>query len=366
MKVPFVSLKPVNEETRDELTKAFNRVLDNSNYILGNELDGFEKAYAKYCGAKYCVGCGTGLDALFLILKAYGIGTGDEVIIPSNTFIATALAVTYAGAKPVLVEPHQDTFLLDENLIEKNITKRTKAIIAVQLYGQVCNMDKILQIARKHRLKLIEDAAQAHGAEYKGKKVGSLADAAGFSFYPGKNLGALGDGGAVLTNDKDVADKVRILRNYGSDYKYHHILQGNNSRLDEMQAAFLHVKLPYLDKWNKERRRIADRYMSEICNERVILPTIADNVTPIWHIFAVRIPQNRETFVEYLKDKGIMTNKHYPIPIHLQKAYSDLGYQKGELPIAESISETEVSIPMYYGMTDDEIGYVIKAVNEYR
>lgn len=365
MNVPFVSFRPMEKELDKELRAAFERVYTASWYIEGKEDEAFEKEFAEYCNASYCVGVGNGLDALMLALKALGIKEGDEVIVPSNTYIATALAVTYVGAKPVFVEPDISTFNINPSLIEEKITDKTKAIMPVHLYGQACDMDSIMEIARKHNLKVIEDCAQAHGALYKGKKVGTFGDAAGFSFYPGKNLGALGDAGAVITNNKEVADKVRALGNYGSDYKYHHIYLGNNSRLDELQAAFLRAKLSILDKMNEERRRIANRYLAEIKNENVILPSFKEDYVPVWHIFGIR-SDRREELEKYLNDNGVGTNKHYPIPIHLQKCYENLGISEGELPVAEEISSTELSIPMFYGMTDDEINQVIDTINNFK
>lgn len=364
MSIPFVSFKPMEIELDKEIRAAFDRVFTRSWYIEGEEGKNFEELFAQYCGTQYCVGCGNGLDALMLSLKALRIGEGDEVIIPSNTFIATALAVTYTGATPVLVEPHIDTYNINIDLIEEKITERTKCILPVHLYGQPAEMDPIMAIAKKHGLYVVEDCAQAHGALYRGKKVGSFGDAAGFSFYPGKNLGALGDGGAVVTNNKDLADKVRALGNYGSDYKYHHIYQGHNSRLDEFQAAFLLAKLPHLDRMNEERRRIAARYLEEIHNDRLILPKVIENVVPVWHIFAVRCKE-REKLIQYLDALGISTNKHYPIPIHRQVAYAGLDISHEELPIAEEISGTECSLPMYYGLKEEEISYVIQKLNAF-
>ncbi len=365
MSVPFVSFRPMEKELDKELRAAFERVYTASWYIEGKEDEAFEKEFAEYCNAGYCVGVGNGLDALMLALKALGIKEGDEVIVPSNTYIATALAVTYVGAKPVFVEPDISTFNINTSLIEEKITDKTKAIMPVHLYGQACDMDPIMEIARKHNLKVIEDCAQAHGALYKGKKVGTFGDAAGFSFYPGKNLGALGDAGAVITNNKEVADKVRALGNYGSDYKYHHIYLGNNSRLDELQAAFLRAKLSILDKMNEERRRIANRYLAEIKNDNVVLPSFKEDYVPVWHIFGIR-SDRREELEKYLNDNGVGTNKHYPIPIHLQKCYESLGMHEGDLPVAEEISSTELSIPMFYGMTDDEINQVIDTINNFK
>lgn len=365
MKIPFVSFLPMENELNNDLRSAFDRVFTRSWYIEGVEDEAFENAFGDYCGAKYCVGVGNGLDALILILKALGIGKGDEVIVPSNTYIATALAVTYVGATPVFVEPMLSTFNINPDMIEAAITAHTKAIIPVHLYGQACEMDPIMSIAMKHGLKVIEDCAQAHGATYKGQKIGTFGDAAGFSFYPGKNLGALGDAGAVVTNNKELAAKVRAMGNYGSDYKYHHIYKGNNSRLDELQAAFLVAKLPHLERMNGERRRIADRYLTEIKNPKVILPTVEKENIPVWHIFGIRCAE-RDALEKKLNDAGIGTNKHYPIPIHLQECYKDLGYAEGAFPVAEEISKTELSIPMYYGLTDEEIDYVIDAINSFQ
>lgn len=364
MKIPFVSFLPAERELDTEIKSAFERVYANSRYILGKEDEQFEKAFAGFCGTDYCIGCGNGLDALILALKALEIGEGDEVIVPSNTYIATALAVTYVGAVPVFVEPDIRTYNIDSALIEGKITSETKAIMPVHLYGQPCDMDAVMDIAEKHGLYVVEDCAQAHGAMYKGKRVGSFGIASGFSFYPGKNLGALGDGGAVTTNDKTLADKIRALGNYGSDYKYHNIYQGQNSRLDEMQAAFLSVKLPQLDRMNAERRRIAKLYIEGIKNPEIIMPFVIPDAEPVWHIFSVRC-EHRDKLEQYLNKNEICTNKHYPIPIHLQECYKDLGIKRGGLPIAEKISETQLSLPMYYGMTDEQIDYVIDCINAF-
>ena len=364
MKVPFVTFKPLEAELDTALRGAFERVYARSWYIEGEEDTVFEAAFAEYCGARFCVGVGNGLDALMLALKALGVSEGDEVIVPSNTYIATALAVTYVGAKPVFVEPDIRTFNIDPARIEDAITERTKAIMPVHLYGQPCDMDPIMEIARRRGLYVVEDCAQAHGATYKGKKIGGFGDAAGFSFYPGKNLGALGDAGATVTSDEALAAKVRALGNYGSDYKYHHIYKGNNSRLDELQAAFLAAKLPMLDKVNEERRRVAALYSKGITNPRVKLPWVPDYAMPVWHVYGVRCDQ-RDALEAWLNVHGIGTNKHYPIPMHLQKCYNELEIPEGALPIAEEISRTELSLPMYYGMTDDEIQYVIDAVNSF-
>ena len=366
MKVPFVSFEAMHSEIREQLDNAYKSVMDSNYFIQGQACAQFEKEYADYCGVKYCIGVGNGLDALMLILRAMDIGAGDEVIVPSNTYIATALAVSYVGAAPVFVEPDIETFNIDPKLIEEKITVKTKAIIAVHLQGRPADMDAIKAIAEKYDLKVIEDAAQAHGAKYKGQKVGSLGDAAGFSFYPGKNLGALGDGGCVTTNNKEIADKVRALGNYGSDYKYHHIYKGVNSRLDEMQAAFLSVKLKSLDKWNEERRRIAARYLSGINNSLIALPKASDKeYEHVYHVFVIRCKE-RDRLEAYLADNGIGTLKHYPIPMHLQGAYEDLGLKENDLPIAEEISNTVLSIPMYYGMTDEQVDCVVKILNGFK
>lgn len=364
MNVPFVSFRPLEKELDTQLRAAFARVFENSWYIEGKEDEAFEKSFAEYCGTKYCIGCGNGLDALVLALRALDIGAGDEVIVPSNTFIATALAVTYVDAVPVFVEPDIRTYNIDPAKIEEKLTDKTKAIMPVHLYGQPCDMEPIMAIAKKYGLYVIEDCAQAHGATYKGQVIGSFGDAAGFSFYPGKNLGALGDAGAVVTDDEALAVKVRALGNYGSDYKYHHIYKGCNSRLDELQAAFLSAKLPLMDKVNEDRRATAKRYLEGITNPAIILPYVSEYAAPVWHLFAVRCDR-RDELAEYLAQKGIGTNKHYPIPMHLQGCYADLGIAEGALPIAEEISRTELSLPMYYGMTDEQIQYVIDCINAF-
>ena len=365
MQIPYNSFDGIHGEIHEELASRFEQVLSKNCYIMGDEVSDFEKSFAEYIGVKYAVGCGNGLEALHLILRAMGIGEGDEVIVPSNTYIASALAVTYAGATPVFVEPDINTYNIDPKRIEEKITKKTKAIMVVHLYGRVCDMDAVSEVARKHNLPIVEDAAQAHGATYKGKKAGSFGIAAGFSFYPGKNLGALGDAGAVVTNDKGLAEKVALLGNYGSKVKYRHEYKGFNSRLDEMQAAFLNVKLPRLDKWNARRKEIAARIIFEVKNPSVALPLANDDTYgSVWHIFAVRC-KSRDALAAYLYENGIETLKHYPYPMHLQKAYAELNIPKGALPIAEEISETELSIPVYYGMTDAQVDYLIEKLNEF-
>lgn len=362
--IPFVSFLPMEQEMSNELRDAFDRVLNRSWYINGAEKEKFEQEFATYCGTKKCIGVGNGLDALMLSLKSLNIQEGDEVIVPSNTFIATALAVTYVGAQVVFVEPNIDTYNIEAECIKEKITDKTKAIIIVHLYGQPCDMDPIMTLGKEKGIPIIEDCAQAHGATYKGKKVGSFGMASGFSFYPGKNLGALGDAGAVVCNDLELGERVSAMSNYGSDYKYHHIYKGNNSRLDEMQAAFLSVKLQHLDRMNAARQKIADRYLEGIKNECIILPRILRDAKPVWHIFAIRCDK-RDELETFLREKGIQTNKHYPIPIHLQKCYKELAYRKGDFPIAEEISRTELSIPMYYGMKDEDVQYIIESINEF-
>ena len=365
MTVPFASFRPMHDELRQQLEQAYNKVMDSSYFILGKECKAFEEEFAAYCGAKYCVGVANGLDALFLILKAMDIGEGDEVIVPSNTFIATALAVSYTGATPVFVEPELKSYNMDPARLEAAITDQTKAVIPVHLQGRPADMDRILQIAGKYGLKVMEDAAQAHGVRYKGKKVGTFGDAAAFSFYPGKNLGALGDGGAVVTNDPKLADQVRALGNYGSNQKYSHIYKGVNSRLDELQAAFRRVKLTQLDKWNDARTAIAKKYFAGIQNEKIVLPLKPDaDFGHVYHVFAIRC-RERDALEQYLADLGVGTVKHYPIPMHLQDCYADLGYKRGDFPIAEEISDTVISLPMFYGMTDEQIQYVIDVINQF-
>ena len=360
--ISFGRLDLMHNEIRSEIDYAIKRVLDNSYYIDGPFLKQFEQEWAEYCGTKYCVGVGNGLEGIKLSLLALGIKENEEVIIPSHTFIATALAVSNCGAKPVFVEVNEDDCLINPDKIEEKITNKTKAIIVVHLYGQCCEMDKIMDIAKRHNLKVVEDAAQAHGATYKGRKAGSLGDIAEFSFYPGKNLGCLGDGGCITTNDKELADKVRELRNYGSNQKYIHNEKGFNSRLDELQASILSVKLPYLDKWNKDRRRIASRFNNEIKNEKIKLPVENVDNYHVYHQYVVQV-DDRENFQEYLKKYDIPTMVHYPRAIHKQKAYEE--FNKLDLPIAEELASKVVSLPMYYGLSDEEINYIIDIINKY-
>lgn len=365
MKVPYLDLEVLHRRIQKELDEAYCMVMERQWFIGGKANERFEEEFARYCGAAYCIGTGNGLDAIRLILLAYGIGPGDEVILPANTFIATALAISYVGAVPIFVDASLDTYTIDPEKIEEKISKRTKAIIAVHLYGRCADMKSICRLAKKHSLKVIEDAAQAHGVQVNGKKAGMLGDAAAFSFYPGKNLGALGDAGAVVTNDKELAEKVRAYGNYGSYEKYVHIYKGCNSRLDELQAAFLTVKLHYLDDWNEERRRIARKYTEGIHTTRILCPQMSEKEEEhVFHIYPVLVKERAE-FTGFLNDQGIMTNIHYPIPIMEQEAYAEY---KGEIinyPITERICRQEVSLPLYPGMTDEQIQWVIQCVNSF-
>lgn len=361
MNVPFLDLKSINLAYEADLKTAFDRVLHSGWFVLGKEVKAFEEEFAAYCGVKSAIGVSNGLDALHLILRAYGIGPGDEVIVPSNTYIATWLAATYAGATPVPVEPDEATYNIDPELVEAAITPRTRAIIAVHLYGQTANMARLRDIADRHGLKLIEDAAQAHGALYEGKRAGNLGHASGFSFYPGKNLGALGDAGAVTTNDPALNEKLRVLLNYGSRVKYHNEELGFNCRLDELQAALLRVKLPYLDRDTERRCAIAARYTAGLKDTPLVLPVTADGCTHTWHLYVVR-SRDRQQLQQALADKGIGTMIHYPIPPHLQPAYAGLGFKQGDFPIAERIHNEVLSLPMGPSMSDDQVEQVIAAV----
>jgi dTDP-4-amino-4,6-dideoxygalactose transaminase len=346
MSIPFLDLQPSYRELQVELDAAFRRVMESGWFILGEEVDAFERAFAEYCDAKYCIGVGSGLDALILILRGYGIGPGDEVIVPANTYIATWLAVSYVGAKPVPVEPSAATYNIDPKRIKHALTRKTRAVIAVHLYGQTAEMEHIVEFARRYQLRVIEDAAQAHGAAYNGKRAGALADAAGFSFYPSKNLGAFGDGGAVLTSDNDLADRVRVLRNYGSRTKYYSEIKGVNSRLDALQAAFLRVKLKLLDEWNDRRRAVAQQYLEGLSGVADLrLPIVAAGADPVWHLFVIRY-SHRSKLQHRLNKAGIGTLIHYPIPPHLSKAYADAGFKRGDFPIAEELAQTTLSLPI--------------------
>lgn len=364
--IKFLDLQEINRQYRNELKEAFERVLDSGWYIMGDELKSFENAFAEYCGTQYAIGVANGLDALILIIKAYKelghFQNGDEIIVPANTYIASILAISANNLVPVLIEPDIKTYNINPSLIEAKITPRTKAILPVHLYGQLCDMGAINIIAKKHNLKVIEDCAQAHGATSKETRAGNFGDASGFSFYPGKNLGALGDAGAVTTNDAELAIALRSLLNYGSEEKYKNKYKGVNSRLDELQAALLNVKLKTLDKDTETKRVIATRYLNEIKNPKIILPSVTERNAHVWHLFVIRT-DNRQQFQQYLSDNGIQTVIHYPIPPHHQQAYrewNDLSY-----PISERIHREVLSLPLSPVITNDEVTYIIKTINAY-
>lgn len=364
--IPFLDLKTMNAQYEKELKKAAARVIDSGWYIQGNECKVFEEEFAAYCGTKYCIGVANGLDALILIIRAYKemgvMQEGDEIIVPANTYIASILAISENGLVPVLVEPDVATYNIDPSLIEEKITTKTKAIMVVHLYGQVAAMDEIKAIAQKYNLKVIEDSAQAHGAVYKGNRTGSLGDASGFSFYPGKNLGALGDGGAVTTNDEELANTVRALGNYGSEKKYENLYKGINSRLDEIQAAMLRVKLKYLDKEIDKRREIANYYLDNIKNENIILPTVCNEDNHVWHLFVIRT-RHRDELQRYLTDNGVQTLIHYPVAPHQQKAYQERSHES--YPISEQVHNEVLSLSISGVQTLENTKLIIDKVNSF-
>jgi dTDP-4-amino-4,6-dideoxygalactose transaminase len=365
--IKFLDLQKINEQYTNEFNEAFNRVLKSGWFILGKEVEKFETEFAAFCGTKYCIGVANGLDALILILEAYKelgvMQVGDEVLVPSNTYIASIIAISKAGLVPVLCEPKMDTYLMDADLLEEKITSKTKAILPVHLYGQLCDMDAINTIAQKHNLKVIEDSAQSHGAIYtNGKKSGNLGDASGFSFYPGKNLGALGDAGAITTNDEVLTKTLKALRNYGSHIKYHNLYKSINSRLDEVQAALLSVKLKYLQAETDARLLAADHYLKNIDNPKIILPIVSTKEGHVWHLFVIRVA-DRNAMQKHLNDNGIETNIHYPVPPHKQPAYKEMENER--FPISELIHEQIISLPISPIMTMDELNQVIAVVNKY-
>lgn len=360
--IKFLDLKKINNRYREEIDSRIKDILDKGWYLQGEENENFTKNFANFCGTKFALGVANGLDALNLIIKAYGFGNGDEIIVPANTYIATILAISENGCIPILVEPDIKTYNINPDSIEEKITSKTKAIMVVHLYGQAVQMEKIWKIAKKYNLKIIEDSAQAHGAIYQENRTGNLGDASGFSFYPGKNLGCMGDGGAVTTNDEELFNKIKAIANYGSDRKYHHIYKGVNSRLDEIQAAVLDIKLKHLDSDNNKRREISKYYRENIKNSKIILPETYDEKSHVWHIFAVRT-QNRDEFQKYLTEKGIQTIIHYPTPPHKQGAYKE--WNNLSFPITEEIHNTILSLPISPVMTDSEIEKVVEVVNEY-
>jgi len=366
VKIPFLDLKGLNLQYQDAFGEVLERILSKGWYILGEEVASFERSFAAYCGTTHCIGVGNGLDALILIMEAYkemGVfKNGDEVIVPANTYIASILAISKAGLTPVLSEPSVSDYLIDVNKIEEKITPKTRAILPVHLYGQLCNMEAINAVATKHGLKVIEDSAQSHGAIQGGKRSGNLSDASGFSFYPGKNLGALGDAGAITTNDAELAGTISVLRNYGSETKYYNLYKGTNSRLDELQAAFLSVKLAQLDTENERRREVAAYYLRNINNPKLILPVVHGTDNHVWHLFVVRT-ENRDQLQKHLTAGGIQTVIHYPIPPHRQKAYPELSNM--HFPISELIHDTIISIPMSPLLTDADAEYVVSVLNAY-
>lgn len=363
MNIPFLNFEPMHNEVHDELQDAFNSVLKSNWFVLGNHVNQFETEYADFNQVRHVIGVSNGLDALHLSLLALGISKGDEVIVPSNTYIATVLAVSYVGATPVFVEPNIETYNIDVEKIEAAITKKTRAIMPVHLYGQACQMDKIQELALKYNLYIIEDNAQSQGASFNGKLTGSFGNVNGTSFYPGKNLGALGDAGAVTTNDDELANKIKVLRNYGSHKKYFNETIGYNMRLDELQAAFLSVKLKQLAKWTAQRQEIAS-YYNELLKDipGLILPKTAENATHSYHLYVIRT-KNRDELQKHLTDNGIGTMIHYPIPPHLQEAYSHLGFKRGDFPIAEELADTMLSLPMWPGMTKENIRNITELIS---
>lgn len=364
--IKFLDLQNINAQYEQELKEVANRVIDSGWYLMGKELESFETNYAKFCGTEFALGVANGLDALRLIFKAYlELGVmqkGDEVIVPANTYIASVLAISDNGLQPVFVEPNQQTYNLGSSKIEEAITNRTKAILTVHLYGQNSIDDKMLALCEQYNLKLVEDAAQSHGAKWKGKVTGSIGDATGHSFYPGKNLGALGDAGAVTTNDAKLADTIQALRNYGSHKKYENLYQGLNSRLDEIQAGFLNVKLKYIQKDIEARRMVADYYLKNINNSKIVLPTVIEKEGHVWHLFVIRT-KNRDKLQKYLTENGIQTLIHYPIPPHKQEAYSE--FNNLSYPITEEIHKEVLSLPMSGVICKEEIEKVIDFLNKY-
>jgi len=362
--VPFCDLNSTHTEIQSELEQALHQVIRSSGFILGQEVDRFEKSFAAYCGAKYCVGVASGTEALYLALRALGVGQGDEVITVSHTFIATVLAITWTGAVPVLIDILGETGNMDVSQIEAKLSPKTKAILPVHLYGQPCDLTPIIQIAKKHRLKVIEDASQAHGARYQRKRVGGIGDAGCFSFYPSKNLGAFGDGGAIVTNDRSTAEVLRLLRNYGQTEKHVHVLQGINSRLDTIQAAILKVKLNQLDAWNESRRKCAAQYQKRLCElAEITFMNDHENVESVYHVFVIRHPK-RDALQNWLAQKGISTGIHYPIPVHHQKAMQSLKISKQTLPVTNRFARECLSLPMYPQLKPEMIDYVCDQVKE--
>ncbi len=364
MQIPFLDLRAAYKEIKSEIDTEIARVLDSGWYILGLEVEAFEKEYTAYCEAEHAIGVANGLDALHLALLAMGVGPGDEVIVPSNTYIATWLAVSHCGATPVPVEPIEATFNMDPEKIAHKLTNKTKVILPVHLYGQPADLDPIVNLAKQNGIKVLEDGAQSHGAMYKKRKVGAQGDAVAWSFYPGKNLGAMGDGGAVTTNDTELADKIRILRNYGSRIKYVNEIKGYNSRLDPLQAAVLRVKLRYLDAWNARRQQIAREYGEKITSSKIQLPKIPEWATPVWHLYVVRTKE-RDKLQKHLEKNGVGTLIHYPIPPHLQTAYREFNWKAGDFPIAEGMAQEVLSLPIGPSITMEQLSTIVDVINKF-
>jgi dTDP-4-amino-4,6-dideoxygalactose transaminase len=372
VKIPFVDLRAQYTSIAEDIDSAISDVLSRADFILGDAVNAFEQEFAEYCGVRFAVGVDSGTSAIELALRAYGIGVGDEVITAANTYIATAFAISHAGATPVLVDVDPQTYTMDVSLLDSAITDRTRAVIPVHLYGHPADMDPILETARQHELIVIEDACQAHGAKYKGRRVGSLGHAAAFSFYPAKNLGAYGDAGMVVTNDEGVAEHISVLRNQGQRQKYHHVLRGHNHRLDTLQAAVLRVKLRHLDEWNAARRRHARHYSEHLADSPVVVPAEADSAEHVYHLYVIQIEacpersrRNRDGLRAQIQDQGIATGIHYPIPIHLQEAYRDLGYGEGDFPVTEECAGQILSLPMYAELTPGLMEFVAQATRDY-
>ncbi len=362
--IPLVDIVRQDKKIQPQIISAIKKITQKGNFILGKEVESFEKDFAKYCGVKYCVGVASGTDAILLALRSLGIGRGDEVIVPANTFISTVLPIIYVGATPVLVDIDPQSYNIDPSRIEKKISQKTKAIIPVHLFGQIVEMDKILEIAKKHKLLVIEDAAQAHGSTFKNKKAGSFGTIGCFSFYPGKNLGAYGDGGAIVTNNKSIAEKIKTLRNIGQAKKYIHSEKGYNSRLDTIQAAVLRIKLRQLDGWNQERRRLASLYNKKLSALPVSIPTVSSGNVTNFHLYVIRAPK-RDELLKYLHKNKIYAGIHYPVPVHLHKALKDLGYKKGDFPITEKYALQIISLPIFPGMTKKEVGIIAEAIKSF-
>jgi dTDP-4-amino-4,6-dideoxygalactose transaminase len=362
--IALVDLRLQYQELKDVIDHALRNVIESADFILGSEVKEFEREFSDFLRVKHCVGVASGTDALIMVLKSLGIGPGDEVIVPANSFVATAFAVSLVGARPVFADVKEDDYTIDPDQVESLISPQSRTVIPVHIYGQAAEMERLLDISHRHNLWIIEDACQAHGAYYKGERVGSFGIASAFSFYPGKNLGCFGDGGLVASNDIEIAHSVRMLRNYGQIEKYHHELIGHNSRLDTLQAAVLRIKLHHLDLWNKSRRKIADLYREALCNIPVILPHCRPEAEHAYHLFVIRT-EHRDSLMEYLHSKGIRAGIHYPVPLHLQKPYRELGYTAGQFPVSEKVCSEVLSLPIYPEMTEVQVALVAQAVKDF-